>query len=305
MNFCTACGAGLGPGRFCINCGTPVTAAATAVRGPDDTAERPVARAAAPPPPPPPPAHPPASYAGRFPLFADQADPALTATREGDHRRRRPAVLLLGVAAVALLAMVVGVAWLAGSGDDTTGTASGEVERPSANDPAGGDGPSSQALTDPDDLAPHSKVAGPAPIPPGRDLGGDEVRYPATNVLDDDPETAYRLPGDASGTTIVFTLPQETTIDRVGLVNGYAKMDTDNGRTVDWYAKNRRILRVEWVFDDGTTVSQDLREDPGLQTVDVDDVSTRRIELRLVEVSEPGPRGRDTTAISDVLIHGS
>lgn len=312
MNFCNACGAELRPGRFCINCGTPVaaTATATAVRGPEDTAERPAARATLPPPPPPPPpADPPESYAGRFPLFADQVDPAVMAARDGRGRRRWPAPPLLAVAAVVLLAMVIGVAWLAGSDDRTaTDDASGEVDRPSADDPAGGgDGPVSQVPADPEDLAPHSKVTGPEPIPPGRDLGGDEVRYPATNVLDDDPETAYRMPGDASGATIVFTLPQETTVNQVGLVNGYAKMDTDDGRTVDWYAKNRRVLRVEWVFDDGTTVAQDLHEDPDLQAVDVDDVRTRRIELRLVEVSAPGapPLSKDVTAISDVLIHGT
>ena len=66
---------------------------------------------------------------------------------------------------------------------------------------------------------------------------------------------------------MVFTLPEEAEISEVGLVNGYAKKDTGGSRTVDWYPLNRRILKVEWVFDDGTTVAQDLRSEPVLQTI--------------------------------------
>ena len=75
------------------------------------------------------------------------------------------------------------------------------------------------------------------------------------------------------------------------------------GGSVDWYHGNRRIDSVEWVFDDGSTVSQDLGDTTDVQSVDVD-VTTTTITLRLVAVSEPGtgPASRDYTAISDLSL---
>jgi hypothetical protein len=267
----------------------------------------------APPPPPPAPPAQPTGYAGRFPLYADEVGPGqqLIPTRhDGEHRSRRHVgwIVLAAALAVALLGSVL---MLTGGDDDpaddiarnaSSGEQGGETPEPPA------DGGGTDGADDPDDLAPHTRVTGPKPLKPGTDLNGNRVAYPASNMLDDDPETAYRMPGDASGAVITFTLPQETTIDGIGLVNGYAKLDTSGGQTVDWYAKNRRITAVEWVFDDGTTVSQDLSgSDPDLQTIGIDRVSTKTIELRIISVSEPGPqpRSRNTTAISDILIHGT
>ena len=96
------------------------------------------------------------------------------------------------------------------------------------------------------------------------------MTYPPANMLDDDTTTAYRMPGDASGSTITFVLPKEAVISEVGLINGYAKKDRAGNRTVDWYAKNRKILEVEWLFDDGSSVVQNLRTEPVLQTIVVE-----------------------------------
>lgn len=326
MSTCHECGATLGVGRYCTNCGAAIaptpeqpgeaTLERTAIRPAlgredGDTAERP--RVVPPPPPPAPPAEP-TGYAGRFPLFADQVAPdqELIPTRhDGEHRRRRPVgwIVLAAVLLVALVGTVLVLDDDDHPADDTARNASSgdSAEAGDSLPPSeGGDGEKGESV-DPDDLAPHTRVKGPEPLKPGTDLNGNRVTYPPTNMLDDDPETAYRMPGDASGASITFTLPQETTVDGVGLVNGYAKLDTTGGQTVDWYAKNRRITEVEWVFDDGTTVTQDLDDDPELQTVGVDGVTTKKIELRIISVSAPGPqpRSRNTTAISDVLIHGT
>jgi hypothetical protein len=327
MNDCRHCGAELGIGRYCTNCGAPVPApdqapGGTRGRPEGDTAERPAVSArtrppkhptAAPPPtappptalqpaPPPPPAPPP--YAGRFPLYADEAGPGRRVVpQRRATRRRRPVGWLLLAAGIVLVAVVGGILLFTG-GEDEPDVAGTSGASQSSDDAGPGEEKPSRS-TDPDDLAPHTSVEGPERMPPGRDLHGNPVRYPARNMLDDDPETAYRMPGDASGATLTFTLPQATTIDEVGLVNGYAKMDTRGGSTVDWYPRNRRILEVEWVFDDGTTLAQELDDDPDLQTIAVDDVQTTTIQLRIIEVSRPGPQGRNSTAVSDILIHGS
>ena len=119
-------------------------------------------------------------------------------------------------------------------------------------------------------------------------------------------DPAVRI-GDGSGAEIVLTLPAETQLRSVGLINGYAKTARDaRGRELDWYHGNRRIERVEWVFDDGTTIDQDLQDSTDLQSVDVD-VTTTTIRLRLVTVSSPGTgrAARDYTAISDVSVVGA
>jgi hypothetical protein len=134
------------------------------------------------------------------------------------------------------------------------------------------------------------------------------VRYEGRNMLDGVAQTCWRMPGDGTGSEIALQLPGPTTISSVGLVNGYAKIARDaSGRRLDWYHGNRRLLRIEWVFDDGTTVRQSLDDTRRMQSVDVDPVTTQTVRLRLVEVSRPGsgPAARDNTAISDVSLIGA
>ena len=142
----------------------------------------------------------------------------------------------------------------------------------------------------------------PATAPPQRDVAGAEVGYEAAQMLDGLARTAWRMPGDASGSEIVLRLDGPTVLTRVGLVNGYAKTASDG---TDWYAANRRVRRVAWRLDDGTTLTQRLGERRGLQVLDVPDVTTTSVRLRLLEVGEPGvDPARDYTAISEVSLLG-
>ncbi len=122
-------------------------------------------------------------------------------------------------------------------------------------------------------------------------------------MLDGQSDTAWRMAGDASGREIVFRLESPTAITSVGLINGYAKVDPG----YDGYQANRRITSVEWVFDDGTTVAQDLADDLALQSTPVDGVVSATVTLRIVSVSGPakGPSGRDYTAISEISLVGT
>ena len=159
----------------------------------------------------------------------------------------------------------------------------------------------------PVDLTGTVKVTAPQAAPATTDLDGQLVAYDARQMLDATPATAWRMAGDATGETITFTLRKPATIRRVGLINGYAKQVPSGASRVDWYPNNRRITAVEWVFDDGTVVRQDLREKTKLQRLTVDPVTTSTVQLRLLGVTPPGAGalGRDYTAISDVLIAGT
>ena len=157
------------------------------------------------------------------------------------------------------------------------------------------------------DLTRTVTVAAPPAAPATTDLDGELVSYGPRRMLDADPATAWRTAGDASGETITFTLAEPSTIRRVGLINGYAKLVPSGAGLVDWYPNNRRITAVEWVFDDGTAVRHDLSEKSGLQRLTIDPVTTSTVQLRLLGVTAPGPGvlGRDFTAITDILIAGS
>lgn len=313
MKFCTNCGEELEPGRFCTNCGAPISGAmpaslpdATAVRPPlppDDTAVRPIAP-------------PDASSGSRYPLYADQAvlspmvaDPAQEQPPRRHASTKQSWILPILLLLVAMLAAATAGVWLSTRDADN---ASEQDQGPTpSSSPRSGTSPDRSdepdTLGEQGDLAPLSEAEGPPPVPPGLDLANNRVSYPPANMLDDDPESAYRVPGDATGSLITFRLPGKSTITEVGLVNGYAKTDSSGGRAVDWYAKNRRIMRVEWRFDDGASVVQDLQSTREMQLLEVDPVETETVELRILEVSAPGPgpMSKNVTAISDVLLLGT
>ncbi|KRF07382.1 hypothetical protein ASG88_00565 [Nocardioides sp. Soil777] len=228
-----------------------------------------------------------ASYA------ASSADPA---------RAGLPSWLIAVVGAVlALVLVVVLVIWLGGDDDEPSGASSGPAT--SAPSEPGGTGPAPR----PANVAATTRIEAPEPAPATTDLDGSLVGYAAEQMVDGVPQTTWRTGGDASGSTILFTLRRPTSLTRVGLVNGYAKQVPNGATLVDWYPLNRRITSVEWVFDDGTTVGQDLREVRRMQGVRIDAVTTRTVQLRILGVTDPGagPLGRDYTAISEVMLSGT
>jgi hypothetical protein len=338
MSSCASCGHELGVGRFCTNCGAPVSDYSSGEDWRTDTAERrlPVSAdprtppaAVAPPPPP------------RYPLYADEvpgysaygplntlaaeaqppaepAQPAEPAAHWTDdaapdapehpgpaydsydyfEERRSPVLWILVSAVVVCL---VGAGWWFLVRDDGSG---GNGTAGNDSPAAQGGQPSEQAGTD---VAGRASAKAPKTAPPNEDVNGDQVSYDASNMLDGVPETAWRAPGDATGMALTFTLRDPTELHEVGLINGYAKTSTGSkGRTFDWYHGNRRVESVVWVFDDGTKVRQKLDDSTDLQMVDVGDVVTSKVVLRLVTVSKPGKgdAARDYTAISEVSLVG-
>jgi hypothetical protein len=179
-------------------------------------------------------------------------------------------------------------------------------------DPRGGagSGPTTDAPAEgrePVDHTAEATAEAPRTAPSTQDVDGNPTSYDASNMLDGVPETAWRVAGDGSGLKLILTFPERTRISEVGLVNGYAKTDTDEaGRTFDWYAGHRRITQVTWNFGVGDIVRQDLEDGRDLQTVDVGPVEVRKVVLKIVATTPPGddPAGRNYTAISEVFLAG-
>ncbi len=324
MAFCTGCGHRLGGvGRFCTNCGRPIPSDAD----PDtDTAVRPPVTVPTGPPPsgPPPSVPPPPAYtqppAPRYPLFVDEVRPspaeAPAAPQAPPPAPRPPArdggppflVGALVVVVLMLVAVVGGLLMLSNSGDDEADdpapspSIAGSESAPPSGSPSGppDSPPPSEGSQD---LARFATVTAPRTARPNLDTRGNQVRYEPSNMVDGVPSTCWRTPGDGTGIEITFEFPQPVELTEVGLINGYAKQA---GR-LDWYAGNRKVLAVDWVFDDGTVVSQALDKTRDLQTTEIDPVVTSTVRLRLESVSPPGagPAARNYTPISDVALVGA
>ena len=136
---------------------------------------------------------------------------------------------------------------------------------------------------------------------PGTDSTGRRVTYDVRNVVDGDPETAWRCDGVATGQVITFQIEQPTKIVQVGIVPGFARSDPSTG--ADQFAAFNRITKVAWILSDGVTVEQDLGDDPldrSLRTLAVPPTVTGTVGLKILDVSQGD---QDATMISTVELY--
>jgi len=286
MSYCTHCGHHVELGRFCTNCGAPLAEQPWR----SDTAERELTAVL--------PARPLYADEAAAPQVVPEAEPTVVLPRTplaapvaAPEPVRRSRGHLLWLAAAGVVVLLCGLAWLIGSG------------LPGDDSPSGHNSVPSVADDEVVDLTRGASASAPETARPNLDLSGDMVRYEASNLLDGVASTAWRMAGDGSGETLTITLPGPSVVTRVGLINGYAKVDQAGRHEANWYDRNRRVLEVEWLFDDGTSVVQRFDDTRRMQALDVGPIATSTIKLRLLIVSAPGDR--NYTAISDVLIKGA
>lgn len=139
------------------------------------------------------------------------------------------------------------------------------------------------------------------------DSDGNVVHYDPANVADDDPETAWRMPFNEWqwNDYILITFDRPVTITELGLIPGYAKVDSASG--ADRFTQNHRLCSVTWETSSGSYWSQELEEKPTMQTVPVaGEVTWLRlgamVSCSLLEGDKPA---RDFIAISDITVRGT
>jgi len=133
------------------------------------------------------------------------------------------------------------------------------------------------------------------------DAGGHPVYYAPGQMFDAKPNTAWRCNGNGIGQVISFTLPDQTTINEVGLVNGYSKVDPASG--AKRYGEYRRITEVTWTFANGSTFEQSLQDGvTTLQKLSIPPQPGDTVTLTIKASSQPGStaRGRNAVLISEV-----
>ncbi|MFC9788012.1 NADase-type glycan-binding domain-containing protein [Rhodococcus sp. NPDC127528] len=199
-------------------------------------------------------------------------------------------VVLTSVAAV--------VALLAGGGyllNRTLSQNSSTVAGSAAPDSGGTDFGGGADFADPNDpgafghgatvpVTPTGVTGTCATYPPAVDSAGRPHTYEAPNATDGDLTTAWRCQGtQGQSLSISFVCAQQ--LATVGIDPGHDKTDADGS---DRFAQNRKITKVIWTFDDGSTVEQQLRPERGIQTLEVDKTS-RTAKLTVVSTVDGQP----------------
>jgi hypothetical protein len=132
--------------------------------------------------------------------------------------------------------------------------------------------------------------------PDSVDAAGSRVHYSPELLTDGDPGTAWRCAGPGRGETVEFTLAKGARIAQLGLLNGYAKVDPVTGD--NRYGEYRRVRQVRWTFDDGFSVTQDLRDKvESVQTIRIPVRSAQRVTLTIVESTTAGSAASSRNAV--------
>jgi len=141
--------------------------------------------------------------------------------------------------------------------------------------------------------------------PPSVDSAGNQVTFNAVNAIDGRADTAWRVEGAGVGEYIEVQLAGPVRVREVQIIPGYAKVDPATG--TDRFRQNRRVLRANIEFDDGTVYQATFEQRPELQAVRLPEpVVTTVVRVVVVESSEPAPapEGRDFTPISEIVVIG-
>jgi hypothetical protein len=141
-----------------------------------------------------------------------------------------------------------------------------------------------------------------ASAPDGVDLSGNPVTYVASNTIDGDPETAWRVDGDGGGQALTFEIAGGPIyVTEIGLIPGYAKVDPVDG--TDRFTEERRISNVTWGFDAGQHEDEAFDvNNRNVQFIQIPNVLTTTISVTINATTDHG--GRDFTAISEIVVRG-
>jgi serine/threonine protein kinase len=136
--------------------------------------------------------------------------------------------------------------------------------------------------------------------PSSTDAAGNPVTFVPANVVDGNISTAWRTPGGGHGETITLIFDNPVTLDRIGLIPGYAKTDPQTG--ANRFLQDRIIQAVAYEIPGLPTTKQTFDPQPVPQFTSLH-VTTSRITVKILDTTASG--GLDYTAISEIYVYGS
>jgi LysM repeat protein len=182
-----------------------------------------------------------------------------------------------------------------------------------ATNPPGTNPPGTSPPTSPENQPTTTFAAPPAAVQPtgasatcqapdSQEANGTPIVFSPSNVLDQNPASAWRCAAPAAGETLTVTLSGETHLTSVGMIGGYDKKDPLTG--IDRWPQNHRVRRVRWTFSDGTSVEQDLADSRGMQSIDVD-VTTTSVTIEILSTYPPsGEDPKQMVVVAEVQLIG-
>lgn len=225
---------------------------------------------------------------------------------------RRGRALMIGLI-VGALALVLVIAVLLVSQSLAQNASPTPSAPPATQPPAGGSSqsPSSQsasgeggAYTGPVSPITATGVTADCVAPDATDGNGDRVSYAAANAVDGNLDSAWRCDGDGGDETLRVVLPKESEVARLGLLNGYAKVDPATGDRR--YPEYRRITTVRWELSNGTTFEQTLADETeSSQAVSIPvQRDVEWVQVTILTSTEPGSKAetRDAVLISEITV---
>ncbi|WP_156042323.1 NADase-type glycan-binding domain-containing protein [Rhodococcus sp. UNC363MFTsu5.1] len=148
-------------------------------------------------------------------------------------------------------------------------------------------------------ITPTGAVPTCAAYPPAVDSTGRKNSYEAPNATDGDVTTAWRC-GGTKGQVLSVSFACKLDLTSVGIDPGYDKKDVDGS---DRFAQNRKVTKVTWAFDDGTSVAQEVRPERGIQALEVDKAA-KTVTMTINETVEGQPvknaAGQESAPFNDV-----
>lgn len=140
------------------------------------------------------------------------------------------------------------------------------------------------------------------PAEPGEDAQKNRFTYEPEKAIDNLDDTAWRCGGDGIGQSFAINFTSKVTLTSIGMVPGYAKTDPYDG--ADRYLQNRRISAVDYIFDDGITISREFDTDPlrrSMQSLSLPNVRTGRVMI-IIRGSVAGGMTRGQQPLNKVAI---
>lgn len=155
-----------------------------------------------------------------------------------------------------------------------------------------------------------SSVTASSTTPPAPDAAGNMISYDPENVVDGQNSTAWNVDGDGVGQSITLNYDKPVTVDRIGIIPGYDKVDPTDGthRFYQLYV----IKKAQIDLSDGTSVKASFSRDPSMQFTDVPNTTTDSVKVTILDTYPPGnsPYGDNypyllyKAAISEISVKG-
>ena len=211
-------------------------------------------------------------------------------------------------AGTAVLGLAVWSLWNAGASDEIT-----PVPQPTVTPSAASTVPSSPDPTQSPPAAPVPALLEPVSVTASatkesfkQRCTGELVSYAPQNLVDGDADTGWGAAADDGvGSSFVVAFEGPVRLLEVGLTPGYLKQaprKEANCISTSTFPFNRRIIEVRYDYDDGSSTVQRFTDNPAMQTLSADVVTTQ-VAVTILETVRP-PGADNDTIISDVLFKG-